>query len=181
MDIDQARTASQQTGAHRWTLTTNLNKLYKNGEGSVYTGRKAPNVPTSSKAPPLNKQISEGVKFFGYGRGNVSKRLGEMGKDKDLGTMAVGGGAEGAFRQGDTSFLGGFNTFRAPRSGESDFGTNLITSRDASWYTQGLTGIKKYGNEIAGMVGKNFGARGGASESRGADGSGAGGVAGNRA
>ena len=179
MDTDQARSATQQTGSHRWTLEANLNKLYKNGEGSVYTGRMAPNVPTSSKAPPLNKQISEGVKFFGYGRGNVSTRLGTQGQ-KDLGTMAAGGGAEGGFRQGDTSFLGGFNTYRAPRSGVSDFGKDLIKSRDASWYTQGLTGIKKYGNVIAGMVGGNFGARGGASDSRGADGSGAGGVGGGR-
>ena len=144
-----ARASEQQNSKDRWTLKDNLESLYALGEGSLYTSENAPNVPTSSKAPPLNKQIESGVKFFGYGRGTNLKRLGTQGM-KEEGEIRVGGmlsTENQPTKTGDIAKLGGFNTYRAPRSAESDYGKNLLKTRDSSWFTKGVTdGSKaKYG------------------------------------
>lgn len=174
-----ARSSEQQTTKDRWTLTNNLETLYSNGDGSIYTVEPAANVPGGSKAPKLNEQITNGVKFFGYGRGAHTKRLGEQGM-KEEGEIRVGGmlsGEKQATQTGDITHLGGFNTFRAPRSAKSDFGEDLLATRDKSWFTKNVTeGSKnKYGNKLAGMVG-NLGNRGGSSRGRTDSGAASGGV-----
>jgi hypothetical protein len=159
-----ARASEQQTSSDRWTLTSNLEDLYNNGEGSLYTNLPAANLPSAGSAPDLNTQIKEGVKFFGYGRGSHTDRLGTQGQ-KEEGEIRVGGmlsGEKQATQTGDISDLGGFNTFRAPRSVDSDFGKDLIATRDKSWFTKNVTeGSKnKYGNKLGKESGRGSSSRG---------------------
>ena len=115
---------SMQTGA-------DLRSIYDSGKGSIFTNG-APPSP-SGKAKGLDKQISEGVDFFGVGRnlrGSDGQSLGQQ-------TILVAGQGKKTGSKGKYDMIAGFVTKKKSMD-VSDFGTDLPKTVSSSWYTAGL-------------------------------------------
>lgn len=160
-----ARARTLNTSADRWSAQegeSGIENLYASGLGSVYTALPAGTNGGMAKAGNLESQRKEGVKFFGYGRGNHTARLGSQGQSAQ-GQVFVGGQmdmqANITKARGDLQ-LGGFNTFRSAREAISDYGNDLLATCKASWFTQNVHGATKYGNTTMNLGGRGSSTRG---------------------
>jgi hypothetical protein len=159
----EARARTLNTSEDRWSSQkgeTGIENLYASGSGSVYTALPAGQNGGMAKAGNLESQRKEGVKFFGYGRGNHTARLGDQGQ-KQQGMEFIGGqlSSQKTIATGDLQ-LGGFNTFRSAREAVSDYGSDLLAVCKASWFTKNVHTATKYGNTIMNLGGRGESTRG---------------------
>ena len=125
-------TAFTNSGARRsMQKGADLRSIYDLGKGSIFTNGAPPSPGGTAKG--LDKQISEGVDFFGVGRnlrGSGGQSLGQS-------TILVAGQGEKTGSKGDYSMIAGFVTKKKSMD-VSDFGTDLSKTVSSSWYTAGL-------------------------------------------
>lgn len=123
------------------------------GTGSIYTSF-APKSPIQGGAKNLDQQRTAGVDFFGVGRNKMTS----AGQAQDVDNILIAGGAQGIGTQekskpGDIK-ISGFVP-KMPVRGPTCYGNNDPQSAaEASWYTQGLAGVERYGNALSGIAGQ---------------------------